>query len=152
MVRDWLLCWNARLRQLNNGRNAGDAVLTFLQHSGIFTFGFSTSYIKNNTINSHLWTCRVYHFPPQAVWTCSVYPFPLPAVWTYRMCLPLAVWMCRVYVFLCTYVKFLKCRTLWHLVSPIPDENVTAGTSPILKKGDPIQCQILIPDARMPRC
>jgi hypothetical protein len=57
--------------------------------------------------------------------------------------------MCRVYVFLFTYVKFLKCQTLCHPVSPVPDENATAGTSPILKKGDPIWCQILIPDSRM---
>jgi hypothetical protein len=48
-----------------------------------------------------------------------------------------------------TYVKFLKCQTLCHPVSPVPDENATAGTSPILKKGDPIRCQSLIPDSRM---
>ncbi len=32
-----------------------------------FTYDFSISYSKNNTIRSCLWTCRMYHFPLPAV-------------------------------------------------------------------------------------
>ncbi len=98
----WCRNTDAGLRQLTTGRNA-DAGLTFLRHSDIpaFTYDFSISYSKINTITNWLWTCpcRVYHFwtfhclpfgralhghwatpppphpPTLAVWTCSVYPF-----------------------------------------------------------------------------
>jgi hypothetical protein len=52
--------------------------------SGIpaFTYCFSQSYSKNNTISSRLWTCRVYPLSLPSVKTCRVYSSHWLTVWT----------------------------------------------------------------------
>ncbi len=57
------------------------------EDSGIsaFTYDFSISYCKNNTISSCLWTCNVYHIPLSALWTFNECLFLSPAIWTMNM-------------------------------------------------------------------
>ncbi len=137
----WCQNVDAKLRQLNIGRNA-NAGLTFLRHPA-FTYDFSISYSKNNTIFGHarcipfhylyflLRTCTGYTFPQPAVWTCRVYPLLLPVGWMCMMCpfLQPAVWMCRVCLFF-LMPKMLDCPASGQSGTGM-NKSVDASTSPV---------------------
>ncbi len=69
-----------------------------------------------------VWTCRVYSFPPPAVWMCRVYPLPLLAGMDVQGVSQ--SFACNVDVqgvFIYMFFIMPECRTVQHLVSPVPE-------------------------------
>ncbi len=72
-VPDWTLLPECRCR--TEGDDYRKKSRCRIKFSPAFSYDFSISYSKNNSISSSLWTCRVCHFTLPAVWTCTGYPF-----------------------------------------------------------------------------